>query len=373
VPVTLESGPVEPITEMYQAEASEKGIPVRLLLAPDTGKTDRGFLGLIACVIALVIGVGAIVSVAVARKVTKPLEGLVDDVRHIARGNLGHRISVRGAREIVLLGKSIDRMASSLQESQDAEIELSAREREMEVAGEVREALVPEKTPQVEGYWVGGLQDSCAEPGGDFYDFVEREDGKLGLLLCEVSGKGVPGALIAATARAYLRTILSSASDVNEGLRLVNRFFAPDVRRGMYVTSLYVLLDPSEHSAEVACAGHQVPLLSYTAADRKLRKIQPEGIALGFDKGPIFERTLQTSKVDLAPGDRLVLSNAGPLLVQNEAGEEFGEQSFFRGVMKRSALPGDEFLSDLDFAFETFADGEPYPSDISILTVQRNA
>ncbi len=356
--------------EALVVQRSEELEPVRLFVPLDAGKANRG---LIVGILFLVLSVGAVVSVIVAHRVSSPLEGLVDDVRQISGGNLTRRINVKGAREIVVLGKTIERMASSLAEAQDAEFELMAREREMEVAGEVREALLPESMPRLEGYEVGGLQIGCPEPGGDFYDFVERQDGKLGLLLCEVSGVGVPGALVAATARSYLRAVLSSSSDMKSALCQVNRFFAPDVRRGMYVTALYVELDPQTGACEVACAGHKVPLLRFTAEDGKLRTHQPEGIALGFDKGPIFERSLETIQLQLEVGDRLVLSNAGPITVQNIEGEELGEKGFFRGVMKRSRLPTDEFLEDLDIAFETFADGEPYPHDISLLTLRRTS
>ena len=370
-PVTYKQGGKTVEGELLVSREREGKPAARLLIAPDSGETGRGLFGLIVLIMALVIGVGAIVSVLVSNQVAGPIEGLVDDVRHLAGGNLSRRTQVRGAREVVLLGRTLDRMASSLREAQDAELELMARERELAVADEVREALLPEATPYLEHYEVGGLQIGCPEPGGDFYDYVERADGKLGLLLCEVSGKGVPGALVAATARSYLRAVLASAPDVKQGLSEVNRFFAPDVRRGMYVTAMYVLLDVASGDVELACAGHQVPLLRYCAADGQLRKLQPDGIALGMDKGPIFERSLRTERFQLEVGDRLVLSNAGPQAILSPQGEELGENGFARGVLKRAKLNTDELLEDLDLAFETFADGEPYPSDISILTLSR--
>jgi serine phosphatase RsbU (regulator of sigma subunit) len=345
-PVTYKAGNESVEGELLVSAGRDGSPAARLLIAPDSGEKGRGLIGLIILIMALVIGVGAIVSVLVANQ-------------------------VRGAREVVLLGRTLDRMASSLREAQDAELELMARERELAVADEVREALLPEATPYLENYEVGGLQIGCPEPGGDFYDYVERTDGKLGLLLCEVSGKGVPGALVAATARSYLRAVLASAKDVKQGLCEVNRFFAPDVRRGMYVTALYALLDVASGSVELACAGHQVPLLRYCAADGQLRKLQPDGIALGMDKGPIFERSLTTERFVLEVGDRLVLSNAGPQAVLSPQGEELGESGFARGILKRAGLSTDELLEDLDLAFETYADGEPYPSDISILTLSR--
>ncbi|HIG11542.1 MAG: SpoIIE family protein phosphatase [bacterium] len=370
IPVVYDSGTKTKHAEVFMAEERAGRSIVKLFVPDDTGRVGSK---LIIAFFMLILIVGAIVSVVVASRVATPIEMLVDDVRKISNGDLNHRTHVRGARELLLLGKTIDRMASSLLEAQDAEIELLAHERESEVAAEVREALLPEKTPQVEGFEVGGLQIGCPEPGGDFYDFIVKEDGKLGLLICEVSGRGIPAALVAATARSYLRAVLSSATDILAALSEVNRFFAPDVRRGMYVTCMLVELDPATGSAEVACAGHKVPLLSYTAADGSLRKIQPEGIALGFDKGPIFERTLKTAKVQLAEGDRLVIANAGPLAAQDAEGRELGEKGFFGRILKRAQLPTDEFLAELELAIDLYAAGVELPCDISILTLRRSS
>ena len=356
--------------EIYQGKKPD-GDPVHLLVAPEHKQSGRDMLGLILGITFAVIAAGALVAVWIAGQVAAPLEELVDDVRQISHGNLQHRTRVRTGGEVALLAKTIDRMVSSLKEAQDAELELSAAEREMEVAAEVHEALQPDATPEVEGYELGALQISCPTPGGDFFDFLQLADGRIGLLLCEVSGKGVPGALVAATARSYLRTVLGDTGDVTEALRRVNGYLAKDVRRGMYVTAMYVLLDPATGKAEVACAGHKVPLLRYSAAERKIRILQPEGIALGFDRGPIFDRALQTIEVELELGDRLVLSNTGPLLIQDPDGEELGESAFYRAVLKRASRETETMLADLEEVFEDFADEEPYPNDITILSVRR--
>jgi len=357
----------------YEGRISPESPVARLLVPPDTGRTGRGLLGLIIGISTMVVAVGAAVSVIMARRISTPIEALAVDVSKIARGNLTSRIQAKGAREVAMLGKAIDRMAMSLGEAQQAELELSARERELEVADEVRESLLPEGTPDIPGYDLGVLQIGCATPGGDFYDILEYEDGRVGLLVCEVSGQGIPGALVAATARAYLRAILLRSPDVSEGLRKVNQYLAQAVRRGMYVTAICVLLDPESGKAEVACAGHKVPLQRFVAKDRKLRTMQPEGIALGFDKGAIFDRALTTAELTIEEGDLLLLSNTGPLLIRNEDGDELGEKAFYRLVMQRATLPAEKFLDSLEDAFDEFADEEEFPADISIITLRRES
>jgi len=366
----LLDGRSEP-AEIYSGKSADGETVMHLLVPDDSGRSGRGLFDLVLGITALVIAVGAFVSLIVAGSVAKPIEALVDDVRQVARGNFMHRTHVKVGGEVRALAREIDKMAANLKDAQDAELDLLAKEREMQVADEVRESLLPEGTPDVVGYDLQALQVGCPTPGGDFYDVFEYEDGRVGLLLCEVSGSGIPGALIGAAARAYLTSILPLSADVTEGLRVINRHLAKGVRRGMYVTAMYALLDPKSGEIELACAGHRVPALHFVAADGKLRTSQPEGIALGFDRGPVFDRTLQTSELNLAPGDRLVLSNTGPLQVQDDEGNELGEKGLYRLLAKRAFESSDELLGTLDGALDAYAGERDFPHDISVITIRR--
>jgi len=350
--------------------------PFRLLLPDSSGRAASGLLGLIIGTTILVILVGAVVSVWVANQVSRPLEAIVADVRQISSGDLNHRTRSKGAAEITLLARSIDKMTSNLRSAQETKIELQIREREVEVAAEVREALLPKSTPQVAGYELGTAHMLSGELGGDFHDFIaiEGDDhGRVGLLVCDVSGKGLPGALVGATARSYLRAELCRGRDVAESFQLVNRQIVQDVRRGMYVTALYLLLDPEQGIATVACAGHKIPLVRYAAADGKVRLIQPEGIALGFDKGPVFDRSLEVQQVPLEPGDRLVMAGTATVSLTNPAGAELGEKPFYKQVMSLGAQPTEVFLERVKAALARYAGDQPLPRDVSIVTVRRKA
>ncbi|MFT7542828.1 MAG: sigma-B regulation protein RsbU (phosphoserine phosphatase), partial [Gammaproteobacteria bacterium] len=264
------------------------------------------------------------------------------------------------------------RMTSDLEGAQEAELQLSMREREMEVAGGVREALLPMTTPLLEGYDIGGTHISAPDGiGGDFHDFIELPDGRVGLLVCDVSGQGVPAALVGATARSYLRTELARGGDPVKAFQLVNKWLSDDVRRGMYVTALYALVDGREGVASVLCAGHKVPLMRYTAEDSKLRVVHPEGIALGFDRGPVFDRRLEQQHVPLLPGDRLLLANSAPLRIENEEGVELGEKGFFQRVLLHSKEDTAVFLRSLKRDLATYAAEGSVPFDVSLVTLSR--
>lgn len=345
------------------------------LLVPATAKDSAadGLLPIILGVILFVILAGAFVAYWVGSAVARPLELIVDDIAQISRGDLRHRTRVRAGGEVMLLAKSIDRMAGNLEQAQEAQLELSVREREIALAGDVREALLPRTTPAIQGYDLGALHVDSPTPGGDFHEFIEFEDGRVGLLVCDVSGRGIPGAMIGAIARSYLRVELARGGDVGEAFVRVNAEIARDVRRGMYVTALYLLVDPQAGTATVACAGHKMPLIRYAAVDKKIRLVQPEGIALGFDPGPVFKRTLQVQKIPIDTGDRIVIANTGPVGVQNAADEELGEKAFYRYVLQHAGLSTNAMLEALKGDLSTYADGRSFPSDISIVSLLRKA
>lgn len=329
--------------------------------------------GLVFALTMIVLMVVAGVAVWVANRVSHPITALVDDVRAIANGNLNHRVRARGGGEVALLSSAMDRMTDSLREARDAEVELSVREREREVAMEVQEALRPTDIPVPDGYDVASEHVGSVEPGGDFHDFVEAEDGRLVFFVCDVSGTGVPGALVGAMARAYLKTAFREGGSLEDTLKSVNRTLAGEVRRGMFVTVLAAALDHERHELEIVSAGHKLPLVHWSAEENAIRAIQPDGIALGFDRGPVFDRSISARRLPLAPGDRVSLAGTGAVRVTSTSGEEIGEKRFYKLFLRNAADDTEIALDGVLTALEAFADDEVFPADVSIIVLGRDA
>ena len=341
------------------------------LSVPETDRGAKGQAGLLFAVTAIVILVGACVALWVADRVSRPVAGLIEDVRLIAKGDLTHKTRSVGEGEIELLSRAIDRMTRDLLDAREAELELSIRKREREVAGGVREALLPLATPLVAGYDLGAAFVAAPDFGGDFHDFIEREDGRVGLLVCDVSGTGIPAALVGSTARSYLRGELERTDDLVATMRRVNRWLVGDMRRGMFVSALYALIDPEKGTAQVVCAGHKVPLLRYDAGVGQMRVVHPEGIALGFDRGPVFDRRIQLVETPIEPGDRFVLANSAPLGLKNAAGVELGERNFYARVLKHATLDTSRFLKCVRRDLLGFVGEAGLARDISLVTISR--
>jgi serine phosphatase RsbU (regulator of sigma subunit) len=336
-------------------------------------QAGEGLPILILGVTLAVILVGALVAWIIGGSVSHPLALIVEDIAQIARGNLRHRTRVRAGGEVMQLARSIDRMAADLDAARDAAFEQNRRERELSLASDVREALLPQTTPKLAGHELAARHVSSPTPGGDFHDFIEYPDGRVGLLVCDVSGRGVPGAMIGAVARSYLRAELLHHEDVSVAFARANRALSRDLRRGMFVSAMFTLVDPREGVATVVCAGHKLPLVRYTGEDGRIRVVHPEGIALGLDKGPVFERALKPVRVPLEPGDRLVCATTGAPAVQNPQGFELGEKEFFKLVLQHSARTTEQMLDGVLAGIEAHADGAPFPTDLSIVAVSRPA
>ena len=327
--------------------------------------------GAIIAIVALMVVVASIAAWWLASQVASPLRRIVDDVRNLSHGDLRHRAKVRGGGEVAQLSRALERMSEELADAADTRLELGLRERELEVAEQVREALLPMSTPLVPGYDIGGMHIGGDELSGVFHDFIEYADGSVGLLVCEVSGDGVPAALIGAIARTYLRTALSGNTEVAAAFTRANRDLARDLRRGLVVTALFARLDPASGRATIACAGHRLPVVRVSAADGKLRVFQPEGVALGLDRGPVFERTLAVQDLEVAPGDRLVLASSGVVTAPDMDGNELSEKGFFTLVHRSADQPTGAFLRGLRRDFEARAGDDPRAEAISIVTVLR--
>jgi sigma-B regulation protein RsbU (phosphoserine phosphatase) len=196
--------------------------------------------------------------------------------------------------------------------------------RELKIARDIQQHLLPERCPEVPGFTIAGRATSATEVGGDYYDFVEIDDDHLGIVLADVSGKGVHAALIVAMIRSAFRTQARNTTDVRDVLSGVNEFIAQDLPQNMFITCVYGVLEFSTRTFSYGRAGHEPLLLAHPGAPAELHS--PDGFALGVIGSPDFRDMLEIEVVQLAPGDRMLLFTDGLTEAMNAGGEEFGMQ-----------------------------------------------
>jgi serine phosphatase RsbU (regulator of sigma subunit) len=332
----------------------------------------RELRAIILMPVATSVVVGIFVSVWIARRFARPVRELVGDIDRVSAGNLGHRTAVESGDEIGQLARAFNRMTGALQEAHQRELDARDTEHEMEIAGQIQANLAPRSLPRRPGLDIAAFTRPSKSIGGDYYDCFEVDGGRIGFIVADVAGKGVPGSLVMAMTRALLRMEAGREGSPAETLKRVNRMLAPDVKKGMFVTALYGILSPDTGEVMVASAGHH-PLLVWRARDDSLELSAPRGIALGLDAGPLFDRSLQEEGVHLAKGDRVELFTDGAVECMDPRGEELGDSRFQELCWRLATEPSDAFLSRLVQALDAHRAGAPQHDDLTIVTFRYQA
>jgi serine phosphatase RsbU (regulator of sigma subunit) len=311
---------------------------------------------------------GILLTMLITAVLTGPIRELEQDIGQVAEGDLTHQSSVRVRDEIGALAHVFNIMTRNLKTAQNNAVERKAFERELNIAKEIQEKLLPERIPQIPGIDIHSHYKSAKEVGGDYYDFIVIDQTHLGIIVADVAGKGIPGAMVMTMARSLVR--LASVRNVSPGdtFKKVNRILAKDIRRGMFVTAAYMVLNVKTKSLRVASAGHN-PVVLYRAKSGENELIKPAGIALGFDKGTIFDNHIKEVEVQLEPGDRIVTYTDGVNEAMNNDSEEFGDERFYDLVKKHATKPSKDFVEAIVSALDKHRGKAEQSDDITITTL----
>jgi serine phosphatase RsbU (regulator of sigma subunit)/anti-sigma regulatory factor (Ser/Thr protein kinase) len=254
---------------------------------------------------------------------------------------------------------------AQLVREQQAEIRTRERlEQELRVARLIQQTLLPKDVPHKEGWQVAAYYQPARAVGGDFYDFLELDNGKLGLIIGDVTDKGVPAALLMATTRSILRTAAQSGRSPGQVLGRANDLICPDVPPKMFVTCLYAMLDVESGQLVYANAGHDLPQQRHAGGD--VSELRARGMPLGLMTGMQYEER----ETHLAPGDSLLLYSDGIVEAHDPAREMFG---FPRLAALMREHSGSDSLIDFllaDLARFTGPDWEQ-EDDVTMVTIER--
>jgi serine phosphatase RsbU (regulator of sigma subunit)/predicted ester cyclase len=240
-------------------------------------------------------------------------------------------------------------------------------EQELQVAQRIQRELLPEATPELDGWQIAAYYGPAREVGGDFYDFLELEDGRLGLVVGDATGKGMPAALVMATTRGMLRAVAQSLDSPGEVLARVNDALYPDIPSEMFVTCFYAILDPRSGHLIYANAGHDMPYHRRRNGDAE--ELRARGMPLGL----MPEMSYEEKETILQAGEAALLYSDGLVEAHNPEGEMFGfprlqalvaehgeEQSLGEFLLKElSAFTGQEWEQEDDITLLTLRCSAP--------------
>jgi sigma-B regulation protein RsbU (phosphoserine phosphatase) len=239
-------------------------------------------------------------------------------------------------------------------------------QRDMLTAGQIQARMLP-PAPELKGYDFASYYQPAGEVGGDFYDFIPMDGGKMGLVVADASGKGLAGALLMVEARAMIRAMSSVTSSPSEILAAVNRVLLRDLERGRFVTTFFALLDPRQCTITMANAGH-TPMLICREVGNTIVQMQPRGLILGVMPDQKFQASIVEETVPLYPGDRFMLFSDGVSELMNPVSEEFGMGRLEVWMRSNAHLWSEDAVKSLVQALELHRAGQEQSDDITILT-----
>jgi serine phosphatase RsbU (regulator of sigma subunit)/predicted ester cyclase len=246
-------------------------------------------------------------------------------------------------------------------------IERERVEQELLVAQRIQQASLPKEVPTLEGWQLSPYYKPAREVGGDFYDFFELPNGRLGLVVGDATGKSVPAALVMSSARSMLRAVAQVSESPGEVLRRVNDPLATDIPPNMFITCFYAILDPRRGSLVYANAGHDLPYLHRRVGN--CEELRARGMPLGLMPDMSYEE----KEIELDAGEVALFYSDGLVEAHNPQGEMFGFPRLRELVAEHAAEErslGNYLLEEL---YSFVGEGWEQEDDITLLTLSRSA
>jgi sigma-B regulation protein RsbU (phosphoserine phosphatase) len=249
---------------------------------------------------------------------------------------------------------------------------ISERQRmqqELEIARNVQMSFLPKQNPNRPTLDIASRCAPALEVGGDYYDFIELQDGKLGVAIGDVSGKGTQAAFFMTLTKGFLRALANIFESPASILTQVNRLFYESVERGMFISMAYGIFDTTRRTLTLARAGHN-PVIMCKGMEKDVQSVNPTGMALGLDPGEAFAKSIQEVIIPFQSGDLFVFYTDGFPEAMNKRNEEFGEERFTQAVERYAAGSSAEIMEGVFKEVNSFAANANQHDDMTIVVVK---
>jgi serine phosphatase RsbU (regulator of sigma subunit) len=242
-------------------------------------------------------------------------------------------------------------------------------EKGVKIAASRQRKLLPTKAPIVTGCEIAYTYRPADELSGDFFDFVEMNDGRIGFVIGDVSGHGIEAGILMGMTKKVLSIRLSEMGDPVAAVKKTNADIVKDMDRSSFVTVAAIIFDPAAKTLTSARAGHNPPMI-YSPAKGGVRKFEGGGLMIGMAQPHIFDAQLAPEVVEVQAGDVLLLYTDGIEEGKNPAGEEFGVQRIEPVLQSECSKPPAYVLGSLFYEFERFAAGVTQEDDLTAVCVK---
>jgi serine phosphatase RsbU (regulator of sigma subunit) len=309
--------------------------------------------------------------IRIAGGITSAVKALHQGTRQIAKGDFDIQIDIPNEDELGDLAVSFNEMAAAVKKGQEEAIERERLERELETAREIQEKLLPHEMPVVSGFEITGTSLPSQQVGGDYFDFLDIGDGQLGIAIADVSGKGIPAALLMANLQASLHAQVFQPGKVADVAYRINNLLYRSTDAHMFVTFFYGILDKKRSIFTSTNAGHNQPLLF--RADGRIERLGEGGLILGFQPDVPYDQ--QT--VAIRPGEVIVLYTDGITEAADPGSEMiaddlFGVERLVDIVQANLNNSAREIQSAILEAIAEHTHNAPQYDDITLVVIKRN-
>lgn len=335
-----------------------------LSLAVMSGLLTLGLLLLILEAFVLYFGI------RIASGITSAVKALHQGTRRIAAGDLDTQTILPNEDELGDLAESFNVMTAAIKKGREEAIERERLERELQTAREIQERLLPHKMPQIPGFEISGTSLPSQQVGGDYFDFLDMASGQLGVAIGDVSGKGIPAALLMANLQASLHGLVSDPHEVAAVVSRINNQLVRSTDANMFATFFYGVLDRQRSAFTYTNAGHNPPLLF--RADGTLERLKSGGLIIGF----LSDQPYEQETVEIRPGDMVVLYTDGITeALAPDAGRDtielFGEERLVDVVRTSLMRSAREVQATILKAISTYTEDSPQHDDITLVVIKR--
>ena len=298
-----------------------------------------------------------------SRNITEPLKEIIRVLKLTRKGEFKEKVQVVSNDEIGYTGDVINEMTEGLRER-------DLMKRSLELAKEVQQNLLPKENPKIKGLDIAGKSIYCDETGGDYYDFIslgEDQHDNIAIVIGDVSGHGIPSALLMATARASLRQRANLPGQISRVISDVNHQIAGDVEEsGQFMTLFYMIVDQNNRCIEWIRAGHD-PGIFYDPESRLFEDLAGPGVALGISSEWDY---LTNLKEGLREGQIIVLGTDGIWEARNPEGEMFGKEAICSLIRENADADAKALLDAIFTSLDSFRDDANMQDDVTLIVVK---
>lgn len=290
--------------------------------------------------------------------------------RRIAEGDLDTQIDIPNEDELGDLAASFNEMAAAVKVGREEAIARERLESELKTARQIQEKLLPHEMPLIPGFEISGTSLPSQQVGGDYFDFLDMGTGKLGIAIADVSGKGIPAALLMANLQASLHAQAFQKGEVADTTSRMNNLLVRSTDSHMFITFFYGVLDRRNSKFTFTNAGHNPPILFL--ANGRIDRLEAGGLLLGF----LLDQKYIQQTVAIKPGDVLVLFTDGVTEAVSSsseamAGNLFGEERLIEAVRASAAGSAREIQAAVLEAISSHTENSPQNDDITLVVIKR--